>query len=407
MMRMLLLLRVALRAIARNKMRSGLTVLGVVIGVAAVITMVAIGEGASTMVQSQIAALGENVINIFPGSHEGPGGRHGGAGSSSSLTEDDAAAIEQFVPLVKAVAPIAMSGGQLVFGNQNWSSSVYGVGVNFLSIRRWPLTAGSNFSESAIRSGAKICILGQTVVDNLFAGESPIGQTIRIRRVPFTVVGVLERKGQNTWGHDQDDTVLAPYTTVMKKLSAATKLSMILASAASLDEVPQATEDITQLLRTRHRLPPGQDDDFTVRTQKDVADIVGSTARVMRVLLAAIASVSLLVGGIGIMNIMLVSVTERTREIGTRMAVGAKGWHVLMQFLAESVVLASIGGLMGIALGFTAAKIIARFARWPILISPESVLLAFLFAATIGVFFGYWPARKASRLDPIEALRYE
>jgi putative ABC transport system permease protein len=407
MMRMLLLLRVALRAIARNKMRSGLTMLGIIIGVGAVITMVAIGEGAATMVQSQIASLGENVINIFPGSHMGPGGRHGGAGSSSSLTEEDAFAVAQYVPLVKAVTPMAMSGGQVVYGNQNWATSIYGVGIDFLGIRRWTLSSGSNFTESAVRTGAKVCIIGQTIIDNLFPGQNPIGLTIRIRRVPFTVIGVLERRGQDTWGHDQDDTILAPYTTVMKKLSATTKLSMILASAASLDDVPQATDDITQLLRSRHRLPLGQDDDFTVRTQKDLADIVGSTARVMRVLLAAIASVSLLVGGIGIMNIMLVSVTERTREIGTRMAVGAKGWHVLVQFLAESVVLASIGGLIGIGLGIAAAKIIARFARWPILISPESVLIAFLFAATIGVFFGYWPARKASRLDPIEALRYE
>jgi putative ABC transport system permease protein len=258
-----------------------------------------------------------------------------------------------------------------------------------------------------VRSAAKVCILGQTIVDNLFAGRNPIGETVRIRRMPFTVVGVLERKGQNTWGRDQDDVIVVPYTTVMKKFNSTTKLSMILVSATSMADIPQATEEITQLLRTRHRIPPGQDDDFTVRTQQDVADIMGSTARVMRVLLAAIASVSLLVGGIGIMNIMLVSVTERTREIGVRMAVGAKGWHVLMQFLSESVVLACFGGLIGIGIGILAAKLIARFAHWPILIAPESVVLAFAFAAVIGVFFGYWPARKASRLDPIEALRYE
>ncbi|MBM3318768.1 MAG: ABC transporter permease [Candidatus Eisenbacteria bacterium] len=407
MRRLWLLLRVALRAIARNKMRSGLTVLGIIIGVAAVITMVAIGEGASTMVQSQIASMGDNIINIFPGSSVGPGGRHGGAGSASSLTEEDAAAIAQHVPTVKAVSPVAISGGQVVFGNQNWSTSIFGGNTDYLAIRSWPLAGGSHFSESAVRGAAKVCILGQTIVDQLFGGLDPVGQTIRIRRMPFTVIGVLERKGQNTWGRDQDDIIIAPYTTVMKKLSATTRLSMILASATSMADIPQATADITQLLRARHRLAPGADDDFTVRTQQDVADIAGSTARVMRVLLAAIASVSLLVGGIGIMNIMLVSVTERTREIGTRMAVGAKGWHVLVQFLAESVVLACLGGALGVALGFTAAKLVAHFARWPILIAPASVALAFGFAAVIGVFFGYWPARKASRLDPIEALRYE
>jgi putative ABC transport system permease protein len=407
MMRLYLLLRVALRAIARNKMRSGLTVLGIIIGVGAVITMVAIGEGAATMVQSQVASLGDNIVNVFPGSFMGPGGRHGGAGSASSLDEGDAEAITQYVPSVKAVSPISQTGGQVVFGNQNWSTSIFGAGVSFLDIRSWRLATGNNFTESAVRGAAKVCILGQTLVDNLFGGQDPIGQSIRIRRMPFTVIGVLERKGQNTWGRDQDDVIIVPYTTVMKKLNATTKLSMILVSATSLADIPQAADDITRLLRMRHRIPAGQDDDFTVRTQQDVADIVGSTARVMRVLLAAIASVSLLVGGIGIMNIMLVSVTERTREIGVRMAVGAKGWHVLMQFLSESVVLASFGGLIGIGIGILAAKLIAQFAHWPILIAPESVALAFAFAAAIGVFFGYWPARKASRLDPIDALRYE
>jgi putative ABC transport system permease protein len=407
MMRFWILLLVAMRAIARNKLRSALTVLGIIIGVAAVIAMVAIGEGASSMVQDQVASLGDSVINIFPGSFTGPGGHHGGAGSASSLTEDDAQAVATLVPSIKLASPIARSGGQIIYGNQNWATSIFGTGTQYLEIRRWGLKSGSYFSDSAVRASAKVCVLGQTVVDNLLGSENPIGATIRINKMPFTVIGVLEKKGQNTWGQDQDDIIMMPYTTTMKKLSGATKLSMILASANSMADIPQATAEITQLLRSRHRLPPTQEDDFTVRTQQDVSDIVGSTARVMRVLLAAIASVSLLVGGIGIMNIMLVSVTERTREIGIRMAVGAKGWHVLMQFLSEAVVLASIGGLLGIAVGFTAARLVAKFARWPILISPESVALAFLFAAAIGVFFGYWPARKASRLDPIEALRYE
>jgi putative ABC transport system permease protein len=406
-MRLWLLLRVAFRAIARNKLRSSLTVLGIIIGVAAVIAMVGIGSGASAMVQQQIASLGDNIINIWPGSNR-TGGVHGGAGSNSSLTEEDAEAIIQQVPEVTAVSPISQTGAQVVYADQNWQTRVYGVGVDYLQIRRWALKSGSGITPSSVRGSAKECILGQTVVDNLFGADAnPIGQTIRIQKMPFTVIGVLEKKGQNTWGQDQDDVLMMPYTTCMKKLVGTTKISMILASATTMKALPQATDEITQVLRTRHRIPFGEDDDFTVRTQADVANIVGSTSNVMKILLAAIASVSLLVGGIGIMNIMLVSVTERTREIGIRMAVGAKGWHILTQFLGESVVLSSLGGLLGILLGFTAAKMVARFARWPILISPQSVILAFFFAAAIGIFFGYWPARKASRLDPIEALRYE
>jgi len=406
MTRLWLLMRVALRAIARNKMRSGLTVLGIVIGVAAVITMVAIGEGASSMVQGQIASLGDNVVNVFPGSF-GEHGARGGAGTAASLTEEDAAAIAGFVPSIKAVSPIANSRGQVVFGNQNWATSITGVGPDFLAIRSWGLSAGSNITESQVRSAAKVVILGKTVVDNLFGTQDPVGQMVRVQRMPFTVIGVLAPKGQNTWGRDQDDTALMPYTTVMKKVEGEDHISMILASATTAAATPQATAEITELLRTRHRLPPSDSDDFTVRTQQDVADIVGSTSRVMRVLLAAIASVSLLVGGIGIMNIMLVSVTERTREIGTRMAVGAKAWHVMMQFLCESVVLACLGGLAGVALGIGAAKMVGWLAHWPILLAPGATFLALGFAAAIGVFFGYWPARKASRLDPIEALRYE
>ncbi len=405
-MRLWLLMRVALRAIARNKMRSGLTVLGIVIGVAAVITMVAIGEGASSMVQGEIASLGDNVVNIFPGSF-GEHGAHGGAGTAMSLTVEDADAIAAFVPSVKAVSPITNAHVQVVFGNQNWATSVTGVGPDFLTIRSWALSKGANVNESQVRSAAKVAILGQTVVDNLFGTQDPIGQTIRVNRMPFTVIGVLEKKGQNTWGRDQDDTMLMPYTTVMKKVEGEDHIGMILASATTAAATPEATSEITQLLRSRHRLPPSQEDDFTVRTQQDVADIVGSTSRVMRILLSAIASVSLLVGGIGIMNIMLVSVTERTREIGTRMAVGAKAWHVMMQFLCESVVLASLGGLAGVALGIGAAKMVGWLAHWPILIAPGATVLALLFAAAIGISFGYWPARKASRLDPIEALRYE
>jgi putative ABC transport system permease protein len=406
MLRVVQMLRAALRAIARNKMRSSLTVLGIIIGVGAVIAMVGIGEGASNLVQSQIASLGDNIINVFPGSHTA-GGAHSGAGGRSTLTPEDAAAVLKQVPWVTAVSPISRTGAQVIYGNMNWGTQIYGGNQDIFTIRRWPVDRGTGFSDSAVRAGAKVAVLGQTVVDQLFQGQDPIGQMIRIKNIPFQVIGVLDKKGQNSWGQDQDDVIFAPYTTVMKKLSGQTYLSMILASGTSMSALPQATTAITALLRTRHRIPMGQDDDFTVRTQQDIANIAGSTSQVMRTLLAVIASISLLVGGIGIMNIMLVSVTERTREIGIRMAVGAKGWHVLMQFLAEAVVLASFGGVVGIGLGIAAADIVRSTAHWPVLIKPEAILVAFLFAAAVGVFFGFYPARKASRLDPIEALRYE
>ncbi len=406
MLRTWLLLRVALRAIARNKMRSALTVLGIIIGVGAVIAMVGIGEGASQMVQSQISSLGDNLITIFPGSHMA-GGAHSGAGTRSSLTEQDAAAIGAQVPEITAISPVARAGAQVVYGNQNWATSIEGGDPDYFSIRRWQIESGTGFNESAVRGQAKVAVIGKTIADQLFQGVDPVGQTIRIKKIPFQVIGVLEAKGQNSWGRDQDDVVIVPYTTVLKRLTGTTYLGQILASATSMEALPQATEAITQLLRQRHRIPAGQEDDFTVRTQQDISNVMGSTTKVMRGLLAAIASVSLLVGGIGIMNIMLVSVTERTREIGIRMAVGAKGWHVMMQFLAEAVVLACFGGLLGIALGVGAADIVRKTANWPVLIQPEAVAGSFLVAAVIGIFFGFWPARKASRLDPIEALRYE
>ncbi len=406
MLRLLLLVKTALRAIARNKMRSSLTVLGIIIGVGAVIAMVGIGEGASHLVQSQISSLGDNLLTVFPGS-EHRGGMHGGAGSMSTLTAEDAAAMAQQVPELTAVSPVAMTGAPVVYGNQNWTTSITGGGPDYLHIRNWEIAEGANFNDSAVRSGAKLAVLGQTVATQLFGTADPIGQTVRIKKLPFTVVGLLAAKGQNSWGRDQDDTIIIPYTTLMKKLTGTTYLNMIQASAYSMDALPQVTSEIEGLLRQRHRIPRGQDADFTVRTQQDIANIMGSTAGVMRGLLAAIASVSLLVGGIGIMNIMLVSVTERTREIGIRMAVGAKGWHVMTQFLAEAVVLAAFGGILGILLGVGAARLVAHFAHWPILIAPQAIAVAFLFSALVGVFFGFWPARKAARLDPIEALRYE
>ncbi len=405
-MRIALLLKAALRAIARNKMRSTLTVLGIIIGVGAVIAMVGIGEGASSMVQSQIASLGDNLINIFPGSRMA-GGVHGGAGTYSMLTEDDVVAIRTQVPWVTAVSPVARTGAQVVYGNQNWGTQIYGGSESIFAIRRWAIVSGTGFNDSAVRGVAKVAVIGQTVAEQLFQGSDPVGQSIRIKKIPFTVIGVLDKKGQNSWGQDQDDVIFAPYTTVLKKISGEDHLNMILASATSMQALPQAVEAISQLLRARHRIAAGKDDDFTVRTQQDIANIAGSTSQVMRTLLAVIASISLFVGGIGIMNIMLVSVTERTREIGIRMAVGAKGWHVMLQFLAEAVVLACFGGLLGIGVGVGAANIVRKTANWPVLIQPQAILVAFLFAAAIGIFFGFWPARKASRLDPIEALRYE
>jgi putative ABC transport system permease protein len=404
--RYVMLLKAALRAIRRNKLRSSLTVLGIIIGVGAVIAMVGIGEGASNLVKAQISSLGDNLITIHSEMH-GPGGRSSGGGSGAALTEADAEAITSQVPAVTQISPVTQAGVMVIYGNQNWSTQVYGGNASIFDIRRWPVVKGSGFNDSAVRGTAKVAVLGQTVVDQLFGGGDPIGATIRINKMPFIVIGVLDKKGQNSWGRDQDDTIFVPYTTVMKRLSGQTSLSMILASAASMQDLPEATAEITALLRQRHRLPPGDEEPFSVRTQQDLSNVMGSTSQVMRTLLAVIASVSLVVGGIGIMNIMLVSVTERTREIGIRMAVGAKGWHVMVQFLSEAVILSCIGGLLGIVLGVGAGKVVEKTMRWPIDIQPHWILLAFGVAAAVGILFGFWPARKASRLDPIEALRYE
>ena len=406
MPRLLLLLKAALRSIARNTMRSALTVLGIVIGVGAVIAMVGIGEGASNLVQSQISALGDNLINVFPGSFAG-GGRHFGAGSSSTLTEEDAAAIEQQVPLVTMLSPVAQSGGMVVYGNENWSTSFLGGDSDYFDIRKWPVVEGTGFGASAVRSTAKVAVLGRTVAEQLFQGADPVGQIVRIKKMPFTVIGVLEEKGQNSWGRDQDDVIILPYTTVMKRLSGQTKLSMILASATSADDLDEAVSEISALLRQRHRLPAGVDDDFTVRTQQDIASVMGSTSRVMRILLAAIASVSLLVGGIGIMNIMLVSVTERTKEIGIRKAVGAKHSAIMAQFLFEAIALSVVGGIIGMALGFGVAALVNAVSPVPAQVRWWSVALGIGFSAAVGIFFGYFPAKSAAAKDPIECLRYE
>jgi putative ABC transport system permease protein len=405
-MRYLQILKVAYRALGKNKMRSGLTMLGIIIGVAAVIAMVGIGQGAKQMVNDQISSLGENLLNVFPGSQQAGGVRFG-AGTRTNLTDDDANAIKANCPAIQWVSPVVRAGAQVVAGNQNWATSVQGYSPDFPYIRSWPIEEGAFFTDQDVRGATKVCVLGQTVVDNLFPGEDPVGQIIRVNKLPFRVIGVLARKGQNAFGQDQDDIVIAPYTTVLRKLSRMDHINYIMASAVSKDKMDAATQQITQLLRQRHKIMPGQDDDFTVRSQLEIAQAVNSTSTVMSILLGAIASVSLIVGGIGIMNIMLVSVTERTREIGIRMAVGARGRDIMMQFLTESIVLSVIGGVAGILLGIISSKLITAVLHWPIFTSAVAVALAFFFSGFVGVFFGFYPARKAAYLDPIEALRYE
>jgi putative ABC transport system permease protein len=405
-MRYLLIFRVAYKALGRNKMRSGLTTLGIIIGVGAVIAMVGIGEGAKKMINSQIASLGDNLLSVYPGSHM-QGGMRSGAGTMTSLTEDDAQAILQNCPGISRVTSVVRTGAQVVAGNLNWGTSVEGYGPDFIHIRSWPLSAGAFFTDQDVKGATKVCVLGQTVVDNLFPDGNPIGEIIRIKKLPFRVIGVLSPKGQNAFGRDQDDIVIVPYTTAQKKLLGITFVHYIMASAVDRTQMDAAMTQITDLLRRRHRILPGQDDDFTVRSQLDVATAVGSTSKIMTILLGVVASISLVVGGIGIMNIMLVSVTERTREIGIRMAVGAKGRDILVQFLVESIVLSLIGGTIGIILGLSSSKIISAVSHWPIFTPVSAIALAFCFAGFVGVFFGFYPARKASLLDPIEALRYE
>ena len=402
--------KVALRALRRNTMRSLLTVLGIIIGVAAVIAMVSIGQGASVAVQEQIARMGNNMLVLLAGSTT-QGGVRSGSGGAPSLTTHDARAIQRECPAVSAVTYIRRQVLQLVNGNQNWSTVVSGVTPEYQIVRDWALAAGRFLSKQDEESGATVVVLGQTVVQNLFgAGQNPVDQVIRIKNVPFRVVGVLTPKGQSTQGSDQDDAVFIPFTTAERKVLGATKLGMvssILVSSVNPEAIPEAQRQITELLRERHRLRRSQSDDFTIRNLADVAATAQSTNQAMSILLASVASVSLLVGGIGIMNIMLVSVTERTREIGIRMAVGAKSRHILTQFLLEAVVLSTIGGIVGAMLGIVASHLVSTLAEWPIVVPPEAVLLAVVFSGAVGIFFGFYPARKAARLDPIQALRYE
>jgi putative ABC transport system permease protein len=397
--------KIALRALARNKVRSALTMLGIIIGVASVIAMVGLGQGAQRQVQDQISSMGTNMLIVSAGSQR-TGGVRGGAGSASTITVEDVEAIGQS-PAVAAVSPSVSASVTLVYGNQNWTTRAEGVAPSYLNIRNRGVASGEFFTPGDVRTAARVAIIGQTVADNLFAGSDPVGQTLRVRNLPFRVIGVLAAKGQTQWGQDQDDTVLVPYTTAMKKLLSTVYVPTVYVSATSEEATTQAEQQINTLLTQRHNIRQGQEPDFSVRNLTEVAEAAEATTRVMTMLLGSIAGVSLLVGGIGIMNIMLVSVTERTREIGIRMAVGARSKAVQNQFLIESVVLGLAGGVTGIVLGMGTSIVLAKVFNWPSLISPTAVFVSAAFSMAIGVFFGFYPAKKAANLDPIEALRFE
>ena len=387
-------------------MRSVLTALGIIIGVGAVIAMVGIGNGAKAQVEAQIASLGQNVILIFSGSTTSSGIRTGWGGAGT-LKVEDAEAIRREVPDVVAVSEEVASTTQVAAGNQNWFTRIYGESADYFDIRQWPLADGAPFTPQDVRSANKVCVIGRTTATQVYGNEDPVGQILRIKEVPFTVTGVLTPKGLSTQGVDQDDIVIMPYTSAMKRVIGGTNLRNINVQIGDARQVEAAQQQIISLLRQRHNIRPGRDDDFTVRNQQEIAEAATATSRIMTLLLGAIAGVSLVVGGIGIMNIMLVSVTERTREIGVRMAVGAHGSDILTQFLIEAVTLSSVGGVIGIICGVGASKILSAYAHWPTLISLSSIAIAFLFSGAVGIFFGFYPARKAAALDPIEALRYE
>jgi putative ABC transport system permease protein len=408
MMNVLMIIRIAFRALARNKARAALTMLGIIIGVSAVIVMVSIGQGAQATVQAQIEGMGTNLLFVSAGS-QNVGGVRSGAGDSgtNTLTAADLEAVRREVPSVALVSPVVNSRTQLVSGNQNWSTSVQGVAEQFPEIRKWAVASGDFFTEADVRSAARVVVIGRTIADNLFPGQDPVGQTLRVSNMPFRVVGVMARKGQDPQGRDQDDTAFAPFTSVQKKLLGSPRVQVAYVSAVSPEATYTAQAQITELLRQRHKIAQGAADDFTVRNMSDVADAANETNSVMTMLLGSIAGVSLLVGGIGIMNIMLVSVTERTREIGIRMAIGARSSAVRTQFLIESIVLSLTGGLTGIVLGVLASVGVPLLLGWPTLVSTASIFGSALFSAAVGIFFGYYPARKAAGLDPIEALRYE
>jgi putative ABC transport system permease protein len=401
------LLRLALRSLARNKMRTCLTMLGIVIGVAAVIAMLAVGRGAGESMRSSIASLGTNVINIFPGGR-GQGPARMEAGAAGRFHEEDAEALSREADAVLYVTPVARTAAQVKAGGMNWRTQVLGAWPEYLLIRQWGLASGNSYGRAEERGGAKVCVIGRTVADNLFGpGSDPVGESIRVGNLPFRILGVLESKGQNSFGQDQDDILLAPFSTVQKKILGNTYVNSMMASAVSEAAMPEAAEQITTILKRRLRVAEGTEPDFTVRTQTEIAEAASSMSRTLTVLLSSIAGISLLVGGIGIMNIMLVSVTERTREIGLRLAVGARGRDILLQFLVEAVAISLLGGILGILLGAGASAALAISQGWAVQVTASSVVVAFGFSAATGIFFGWWPARKAARLNPIDALRYE
>lgn len=401
------LLRIAWRAIQRNKMRSFLTMLGIIIGVAAVISMIAIGQGSRQSIQSQITGMGSNMITIRPSSNV-MGGARLDVANVQALAEPDIIALQKQPEYINAVSPSISTRGQVINGPYNWSTSMQGVFPEYLSIRNWPLQDGVPFTSQDVKSAAKVCLVGQTVINNLFPnGEDVLGKNIRFKNIPFKIIGVLGKKGENTFGQDQDDVILTPVTTVQKRVLATTYYQTIFASAIDESSTDKAAAEIQQVLRTSHKLQKGTDDDFTVRTQAELINTFTATSQILTILLAVIAGISLVVGGIGIMNIMYVSVTERTKEIGLRMSIGARGIDILMQFLIEAILISITGGLIGVALGIAATKLVTIFLQWPTLVTQSSVILSFLVCFVTGVFFGYYPALKASHLDPIEALRYE
>jgi putative ABC transport system permease protein len=405
-MMLFMTLRIALRALMRNKLRAFLTMLGIIIGVGAVIAMVAIGEGAKATIRSQIASLGTNVLIILPGTSV-QGGVRTGSGGVNTLVDGDAKAMMRELPAVAFASPALRRPEQVVAGNLNWLTLTQGVAPEFQQIRDWQVAEGRFIHDGDIESAAKVAVVGETVVNQLFGSDDPIDAVIRIRNIPFRVVGVLATKGQTSQGTDQDDTIIIPYTTMQKRLMRITFVQSIVASAINAERLPEAQAQITALLRQRHRIGPDREDDFYIRNLSDIAEAASTSARVMAVLLGTVASISLLVGGIGIMNIMLVSVTERTREIGIRMAVGARRKDIMLQFLVEAVVMAATGGCIGILLGIGSSEILNDWAQWPTHISTTIIAIAFFFSGAVGVFFGFYPARKAANLDPIDALRYE
>lgn len=401
------LLKIALKALNNNKFRCFLTMLGVIIGVASVITMLAIGQGSKNSIKEQISEMGSNMIMVHPGNMQ-RGGVRQSADDMQTLEVEDYEKIRDEAAYISAVSPQVNSGGQWINGNNNYPSTIYGVTSDYLDIRKLKVKDGAIFTEQDIKSGAKVCLLGQTVIDNLFpGGDDPVGKVIRFNKIPFTVIGTLEEKGTNSMGQDQDDVVLAPYTTVMKRVLAIDYIQGLFASAMDESLTDQAIDELTEILRARHKIKEGADDDFEIRSQQELSEMMNSTSDMMTVLLACIAGISLLVGGIGIMNIMYVSVTERTREIGLRMSIGAKGIDILSQFLIEAIIISVTGGVIGVIIGALASWLVNVIAHWPVYIQLYSVVLSFAVCTVTGVFFGWYPAKKASNLDPIEAIRYE